>query len=138
MTNLALPAPLRRVALALVTPLLEKNPVKALAVDAPLVFSMTRLVWLAFAGTVIWEIARSGIGGWPEATLAIAIVVAPPLLGALDHVQPREVLAFAQLLIGRFGTGDVRRLPALYSSPNGTSTEPLGRDNHRLDGAEPT
>jgi hypothetical protein len=28
------------------------------------------------------QIARPGIGGWPEGTFAIAIVIAPPLLGA--------------------------------------------------------
>src|SRR3954468_13522523 len=50
--------------LALVTPLLEKNPVKTLAADTALVFSMTRLIWLAFAITCLRQIGAAGIAGW--------------------------------------------------------------------------
>ena len=58
---------IRHALLALVTPLLEKNPVKALAADTALVFSMTRLIWLAFAIACLRQITAAGIGGWPEA-----------------------------------------------------------------------
>src|SRR5947209_16201857 len=93
---------IRTALLALVTPLLEKNPVKALAADTALVFSMTRLIWLAFAIACLRQISAAGVAGWPEATLAIAIVLAPPLLSALERVDPRDVLAFGQVLqIGR-------------------------------------
>ena len=122
---------LHRIAFALVTPLLEKNPLKSLAVDAPLVFSMTRLVWLAFAAGMLRQMAVSGIAGWPEATLAIAIVVAPALLGALQQVDPHDVLAFGQMLVGRFGIGEVGRTPSITSL---TPIEPIRVDDHRLDG----
>ena len=61
---------IRAALLALVTPLLEKNPVKALAADTALVFSMTRLIWLAFAIACLRQISAAGVAGWPEATRA--------------------------------------------------------------------
>ena len=113
--------------LALVTPLLEKNPVKTLAADTALVFSMTRLIWLAFAIACLQQIKAAGIAGWPEATLAIAIVLAPPLLSALERVEPRDVLAFGQVLLGRFGLGEARRLTNVYAE------QPSVHDNHEPD-----
>ena|SRR5690349_16958172 len=117
----------RAALLALVTPLLEKNPVKALAADTALVFSMTRLIWLAFAITCLRQIAAAGVAGWPEATLAIAIVLAPPLLSALERVEPKDVLAFGQVLLGRFGLGEARRLTNVYAE------EPSPHDDHHND-----
>ena len=102
----------RRAALVVVTPLLEKNVLKTLAVDVSVVFSMTRLIVLAFAVVVLRRVWHDGIGGWPEATLSIAIVLALPVVGALDRVTPAEVIDLAKTLVGRFGTGaprDVRR-----------------------------
>lgn len=113
--------------LALLTPLLEKNPVKALAADATLVFSMTRLIWLAFAIACLRQIGVAGVAGWPEATLAIAIVLAPPLLSALERVEPKDVLSFGQVLLGRFGLGEARRLSSVYSE------EPSPHDDHHTD-----
>jgi hypothetical protein len=118
---------IRTALLALVTPLLEKNPVKALAADTTLVFSMTRLIWLAFAIACLRQIGAAGVAGWPEATLAIAIVLAPPLLSALERVEPRDVLAFGQVLLGRFGLGEARRLASVYAE------EPSIHDNHNPD-----
>jgi hypothetical protein len=118
---------LRIALLALVTPLLEKNPVKALAADTSLVFSMTRLIWLAFAIVCLRQIGAAGVGGWPEATLAIAIVLAPPLLSALERVEPKDVLSFGQVLLGRFGLGEARRLANVYAE------EPSPHDDHHLD-----
>ena len=120
-------AALRAALLALVTPLLEKNPVKALAADTTLVFSMTRLIWLAFAIACLRQIGAAGVAGWPEATLAIAIVLAPPLLSALERVEPKDVLSFGQLLLGRFGLGEARRLASVYAD------EPSPRDDHQPD-----
>ena len=117
----------RAALLALVTPLLEKNPIKTLAADTALVFSMTRLIWLAFAIACLRQIGAAGVAGWPEATLAIAIVVAPPLLSALERVEPRDVLAFGQVLLGRFGLGEARRLTSVYAE------EPSPHDDHHTD-----
>jgi hypothetical protein len=117
----------RAALLALVTPLLEKNPVKTLAADTGVVFSMTRLIWLAFAIACLRQIGAAGVGGWPEATLAIAIVLAPPLLSALERVEPKDVLSFGQVLLGRFGLGEARRLTSVYAE------EPAPRDDHHSD-----
>ena len=117
----------RAALLALVTPLLEKNPVKALAADTALVFSMTRLIWLAFAIACLRQIGAAGVAGWPEATLAIAIVLAPPLLSALERVEPKDVLSFGQVLLGRFGLGEARRLTSVYAE------EPSPQDDHHAD-----
>ena len=118
---------IRAALLALVTPLLEKNPVKALATDTALVFSMTRLIWLAFAIACLRQISAAGVAGWPEATLAIAIVLAPPLLSALERMDPNHVLAFGQVLLGRFGLGEARRITSVYAE------EPTPHDNHQPD-----
>lgn len=117
----------RAALLALVTPLLEKNPVKTLAADTALVFSMTRLIWLAFAIACLRQIGAAGVAGWPEATLAIAIVLAPPLLSALERVEPRDVLSFGQVLLGRLGLGEARRLANVYGE------EPSPHDDHQAD-----
>ena len=74
---------------------------------------------------VIGLIAVAGflLGGvystWKTARV-IAIVLALPLLGALDRASPEQVLAFGNTLITRFGIGDGR---------NGG--EPNRYDNHR-------
>ena len=111
----------RTILLALVTPLLEKNVVKTLAFDAPFVFSMSRVIVLAFAIGELRQMWRAGIAGWPEATLAIAIVLALPLLGALERARPSEVLELAKTLLSRFGVGGVSREPSKF-------------DDHREDG----
>ena len=108
--------------LALLTPLFEKNPAKTLTLDVPIVFSMSRAIVLAFAAAALRQMWRHGVNGWPEATLAIAIVLALPLLGALDRVRPVDVLELARSLVGRFGVGAV-------------STEPSKFDDHRDDAA---
>ena len=108
------------VMMAVITPLLEKNPAKALATPgSAFVFSMSRLIVLAFAAAMLRQLWLTGVGGWPDATLSIAIVLALPLLGALDRVSPEQVLALGGALIGRFGIG---------SSNDG---EPSRFDNHR-------
>ena len=114
------------VLMALITPLLEKNPAKALATPgSAFVFSMSRVIVLAFAGAMLRQLWHAGVGGWPDATLSIAIVLALPLLGALDRATPEQVLALGGALIGRFGIGDVR----LATGSN--DGEPSRFDNHR-------
>ena len=118
---------LRTVALAALTPMLEKNVVKRLAVEAPVVFSMSRLIVLAFAAGILRQIWRAGVAGWPEATLSIAIVLAMPILGALERAKPAEVIALAKALVGRLGTGGGRRLGSVFAQ------EPSKYDDHRVD-----
>ena len=97
--------------LALATPLLEKNATKTLAarsLNVPVVFSMARLIVLAFAIAIFHQAWRAGIAGWPEATLSIAIVLALPILGALERARPADAIAVAKALIGKFGIGSTR------------------------------
>jgi hypothetical protein len=109
----------RIIALVALSPLLEKNLLKTLSLDAPFVFSMSRVVVLAFAIGMLRQAWHSGIAGWPEATLSIAIVLALPILGALERVEPRQVVELAAALVGRFGVGATR--------------EPSKYDDHRSD-----
>jgi hypothetical protein len=109
----------RSIALTILTPLLEKNVLKTITFDIPVVFSMSRVIVLAFAAAMIRQIWRTGIAGWPDATLAIAVVLALPIVGALDRAKPRDVLSVAKTLLGRFGVG--------------SGTEPSKFDDHRAD-----
>jgi hypothetical protein len=124
------PRAIRAVSLALVTPLLEKNVLKTLSLDVPVIFSMSRVVVLAFAVGMLRQIWSAGIAGWPEATLAIAIVLALPVLGALERIAPEQVVELTRTLVGRFGTGDVRTTGSAYSAG---SREPSKHDDHRRD-----
>ena len=85
---------------------------------------------LAFAAAMLHQIWHSGIAGWPDATLSIAIVLALPLLAALERVKPTEVLAFAKTLVNRFGIGAERTIANIYSN---ASSEPSKYDDHRAD-----
>jgi peptidoglycan/LPS O-acetylase OafA/YrhL len=123
---------LRVVVLAALTPLLEKNVLKTFALDVPVVFSMSRLIVLAFAVGMLRQLWRAGIAGWPEATLAMAIVLALPMLAALERARPVDVLALAKALVNRFGTGAVRSVGSVYRAPRGGG-EPSKYDDHRDD-----
>ena len=105
----------RMIALAALTPLLEKNVIKTLSLDLPMVFSMGRVIVLAFAIAMLRQIWRAGISGWPDATLSIAIVLAIPVFGALERVKPAEVVTLANTLINRFGVGATRSTGSVYS-----------------------
>ena len=117
----------RTAVLAAVTPLLEKNVIKTLSLDVPVVFSMSRVIVLAFATAMLRQIWRSGIAGWPEATLAIAIVLAMPMLGAIERVSPTAMLELAKTMLGRFGIGGVRHVAGAHAE------EPSKFDDHRQD-----
>jgi hypothetical protein len=96
----------RVLVLAITTPLLEKNTSKTAAarsLNVPVVFSMARVIVLAFAISMVHQGWRAGIAGWPEATLSIAIVLAMPILGALERVRPAEAVALARAVLGRVG-----------------------------------
>jgi peptidoglycan/LPS O-acetylase OafA/YrhL len=121
---------LRVIVLAALTPLLEKNVAKTLATDVPVVFSMSRVIVLAFAVGMLRQLWRAGVAGWPEATLAVAIVLALPLLGTLEHATPAQVLDLARSLVDRLGAGAVRSVGSVYEAPR----EPSKYDDHRADG----
>jgi hypothetical protein len=117
----------RAIALSLITPLLEKNVLKTISLDIPVVFSMSRVIVLAFAVALVRQIWRAGIAGWPDATLAVAIVLALPIVAALDRVKPSEMLPVVSSLLGRLGVGGARPLGSVYGS------EPSKFDDHRID-----
>ena len=121
---------LRAVALAAVTPLLEKNATKTFAVDVPLVFSMSRIVVLAFATGMVRQLWKVGIVSWPEATLAMTIVLALPMLGALERAAPEQAFDVLKSVIGRFGVGDQRSAITLFPLDG---QEPSRHDNHWSD-----
>ena len=52
---------IRAIVVAILTPLLEKNVVKTFGIEIPLVFSMTRVIVLAFAAAMLHQIWHSGI-----------------------------------------------------------------------------
>ena len=83
------------------SPVLEKNITKTMAVDSPLVVSMSRLIALAFAVVTLREFWHSGIDGWPDATLGIVTVLAVPLISAIGRANPDEVLALTRVLVAR-------------------------------------
>jgi hypothetical protein len=94
---------LRIVALAALTPLLEKNVLKTVALDTPVVFSMSRVIVLAFAVGMLKHIWHAGVAGWPDAMLAIAVVLALPILGALERLDSQQVVDFAASLARHLG-----------------------------------
>jgi hypothetical protein len=117
--------------LIVTTPLVEKNPAKTLATRAPVVLSMARVVVLGFAVAVLRHVWRAGVVGWPDATLSMSVVLALPVVGALERVRPSEVVSLARTLVGRFGHGEGA---GAWSAPGQASTEPSKFDDHRSDG----
>lgn len=81
----------QRATLALLTPLLEKNVLKTASLDVPMVFSMSRVIVLSFAVAMLRQVWKAGIAGWPDATLAIATVLALPITPV--HETGRAVAA---------------------------------------------
>lgn len=119
-----------QIGVALTTPLLEKNPAKSVGLarwKTPYVFSMSRLIVLSFAGVMLRQAWMAGILGWPEATLSIAIVLALPILGAIERVLPSETIGLAKALVQRFGIGNIRQIKDAFTS------EPSKFDDHRND-----
>ena len=122
----------RAIALAVATPLLEKNAAKIAAAKSlrvNVVFSMARVIVLAFAIAMLHQSWHAGIAGWPEATLSIVVVLAMPILGALERLRPAEALQLLKSAIGRFGIGETRRGVSRFMGE-----EPGKYDDHRDDG----
>ena len=120
----------RMLLLALVTPLLEKKPSKTMTFSRcyiPMVLSMSRVIVLLFAMAMLRQVRLAGVAGWPEATLCIAIVLALPLLNALERVKPEQTIGLMKTLVRRFGAGATRQVGSVYS------TEPSKWDDHSDD-----
>ena len=108
----------RTIGTSALTPVLEKNVVKTLATNSAFVVSMSRVIVVAFAAVMLKQFWQSGIGGWPDAALGIAIVLALPIMSSLEHANPDEILAVTRLLLAKFG---------------GAGVEPSKLDDHRSD-----
>jgi hypothetical protein len=119
--------------LVVTTPLVEKNPAKLLATRAPIVLSMARVVVLCFAAAMLHQVWVAGVAGWPESTLCIAVVLAVPIVSALERVSPADVLDLADMIVNRFGEGAVRPVGDVYRRP---SAEPSKYDDHRSDSVD--
>jgi hypothetical protein len=89
--------------IAAITPVLEKNVVKTMATDSPLVFSMSRLIAMVFAAVTLRQFWTTGVTTWPQATLGIATVLALPLMNSIEHADPDKVVALTRLLLARLG-----------------------------------
>lgn len=91
----------------LLSPIAEKNPVKALASLSPVSLSAGRLVRAAVA--LVWSVAvwrtPELLTTWPAATLGALVVFGPELAHALRSVDPETALEFGKELMGRFGIG---------------------------------
>lgn len=89
--------------IAAITPVLEKNVVKTMATNSPLVFSMSRLIALAFAAVALRQFWTTGIATWPQAALGIATVLALPVMNSIEQADPDQVVALTRLLLARLG-----------------------------------
>ena len=119
----------RAIILALATPLLEKNSDKIRTAPwfVPMVFSMARVIVLGFALVMWHQVEKAGVAGWPEATLSMAIVLALPILNALERARVSQVLGLARSILGRFGEGATRSMGGMFNR------EPSKYDDHRAD-----
>ena len=93
----------RSVGTTALTPVLEKSAVKTMAMDSPIVVSMSRLIAVGFAAVMLKHFWHAGINGWPDATLGIATVLALPVMNAIQRANPDEVVALSRVLIARIG-----------------------------------
>jgi hypothetical protein len=112
----------RVIVIALVTPLLEKNPMKTATFSfyyVPMVLSMARVIVLLFALRMLDQVKRGGVSGWPEATLCIAIVLALPLLNALERVSARGTIEVANSLLGAIGRRAAPRVAGAHPAEPG-------------------
>lgn len=103
-----LPKYLRRVSIMFLSPLAEKNPTKALAVDAPLVLSFRRVALAALIVAAIRQHWKVGYAGWPEVTYATVLVVVVLFLGAFEKASTDQAVGVLNHLVDRFGLGQGR------------------------------
>ena len=87
----------------------------------------SRVIVLAFSAAMIRQIWSGGVAGWPDAALSIAVVLAIPILSALERVKPMDVLDVAKAMLGRWGIGESRPSSSVYDS------RPSRWDDHSAD-----
>lgn len=121
----------RTIGLAILTTILEKNPLKRLGLHAKLVVSLARVTVLAFTVADIYRLFAGIPLGWPDAAVDVTNMLAVPLLGALDRMKPETTVELAKTLIGRFGVGDVSQTRPVFGRGD---REPSKYDDHRRDG----
>jgi hypothetical protein len=109
---------LQQFAATVLSPIAEKNPVKALSSIAPVVLSGSRITVGVFTAVDAYRLAHAATIGWPEVTLAIALVFALPVLAGLSKVAPAEAIAFGEKILDRFGVGDVGKAPPPAFEPH--------------------
>ncbi len=117
----------RAVGLALATMIVEKNPFKRLGLNVPVVVSAMRVTIMLFTVVDLYRLATIPVIGWPDATLAIAIVLAHPLVSALERMKPEATVGLVKALVARFGVGEVARVGKVLNR------EPSKYDDHRQD-----
>jgi len=120
----------RTAGLALLTMIVEKNPFKRLGLNVAFVISATRVTIMLFTAVDLHRLWVIPVIGWPDATLAIAIVLAHPLCNALERMKPDATVDVAKELVGRFGVGEVARIDTVAARRR---REPSKYDDHRAD-----
>ncbi len=70
-----------------------------MTITRPAVSAMSRVVILAFVVGMTRQLWQDCIAGWPVATLAIAVLLALPVIAALERAAPAQIIA----LLGRLG-----------------------------------
>jgi hypothetical protein len=92
----------------LLSPWLEKNPMKLLTWLSPIMLSCARITVSVFTYVMARRLLDTKTAiGWPEMIGMIGLVFALPILAALEKVSPQDVIAFGAKIIERFGVGGV-------------------------------
>jgi hypothetical protein len=119
-----------RFVIIVLSPLIEKRGPGPYDGAGPWMLSMKRVIVVLFAGVCAGQIAATGVVGWPMATLSVAIVVALPLMTALEAMPPHAALELAEHVIARLGVGSTGGTGA---APAHRAPEPSKWDDHRID-----
>lgn len=96
--------------LVLASAIAEKDPKNQLYSDVPIVLSATRIV--VYIALFVWAsmgLAAAGMPAWPFWTFGSILIMALPILKALNTAaekDPAAVLDFAKSIYSRMGVGD--------------------------------
>lgn len=97
---------IQAVARILLSSVSEKNPVKAWAVESPVVLSAGRLVIVSLVVAVIWYVVETEpTWNWPLAFTVAALAFALPVTAKLQRVKPREALEWFRSVAGELTKG---------------------------------
>lgn len=98
----------RRAAIVVLSPIAEKQPLKVLAVDAPVVLSFRRVALAAIIYAFIRQMGTAGLAGWPEVTFAALILLVVLFLGAFEKASTADAVGVLTHLVDKFGVGQGR------------------------------